>query len=662
MNPKQLDLTLLDSFVKCTMCNSNYKQPKFLTCLHTFCGSCIKPDSKHEYTCPLCKSVTGIPKEGIDKLPTNELSDILSKLSTIKDSAILQNPKSPLKNNENVTGPPNHAPPLPPPLCQDCLLDEPDIATQYCTQCNFVMCKIDAKAHKRHCSSHKLISTQEIITMDLPSLLSLSSTPSCSYHPTELATSYCNSCQTVLCEACVPPHQRCESIRNISEALGEAHNTLSSFQKQAKLQSEDLARILECLPEKIQNIENVRNTKKFHIESMFDGLVQILEKRKQILVEKIDSFYEAEIDRLNKVEIDLQLNVNSLSNLSTTCTLHCNSQLSSSITSLLPCLENRLRQIIEFATQNGSLSENEPELDAIIDSHTSYLLENVGRIVFKKIPQPEVTITAASLGLTKFKPCCMAVSKENNNILVYDGCNRSVRRLDARGDLIKTFSVRRGAEELLIINSMAISNSFIFLLIQNQNTVRVFSPSGQHFQDLGDDASKDRKFNFGGFGGLATSKDGNLFIADYHNHRVHLYSDDLYFKQMIGAQSEEVGSLKFPVDVAVSNDGQLVILHMGNPCINIYDLYGNFLATFASFTEDQEFISPLKIVVSNSGEILLNNTETIALFTKDKVCLTKIIRNGKDQPSDIVSRDDNIIMVCDKLNSIIQVFQLSSFL
>ena len=160
---KKVDLiALLDSFVKCTMCNSNYKEPKFLTCLHTFCGSCIRPDGAQEYTCPICKSITHIPKEGVAKLLTNELSDILSKLSAIKDSAISQIPQSPLKNNENEVGLPSDPPPLPPPLCHDCLLDEPELATLYCTQCNIAMCKIDAKAHRRHCSSHKLISTQEV--------------------------------------------------------------------------------------------------------------------------------------------------------------------------------------------------------------------------------------------------------------------------------------------------------------------------------------------------------------------------------------------------------------------------------------------------------------------------------------------------------------------
>ena len=498
--------------------------------------------------------------------------------------------------------------------------------------------------------------------MDLKSLLSLSSIPTCSYHPKELATSFCNSCQTVLCEACIPPHNRCESLRNISEALREAHNTMSTFEKQAKIKSEQLTEILQSIPEKIQAIENVRNAKKFHIESMFDGLVQILEKRKQLLVEKIDTFYEGEINGLNRVEVDLKLNVSSLENLATTCQLHCNSQLSSSMTSLLPYLEGRLNQVTEFATKNAVNSENKPELEAIIDSHTTYLLEHLGRIVYRKVPQPDVTITAESLGLTKFKPCCVAVSNENNNILVYDGCNRSVRRLGPKGGLVKTFSVRRAPEELLVINSMAVSNSFIYLLIQNHNSVRVFSPSGQHFQDLGEDGNKEKKFNFGCYGGLATSKEGHLFIADYKNHRLHLYSDDLYFKQMIGASTEEVGSLKFPIDVAVGNDGQLIVLHMGNPCVNIYDLKGNFLATFGSFTEDQEFISPLKIAVCSTGEIVLNNAESIALFSKDKVCLIKLGKNGKDQPSDIATRDNNVVMVCDKLNSIIQVFQLNLFI
>lgn len=54
------------------------RDPRMLNCQHTYCLQCLRClESEKKIFCPLCKKVTVIPKDGIDKLPTNLLMNSL---------------------------------------------------------------------------------------------------------------------------------------------------------------------------------------------------------------------------------------------------------------------------------------------------------------------------------------------------------------------------------------------------------------------------------------------------------------------------------------------------------------------------------------------------------------------------------------------------------
>ena len=82
---------IYDEFLVCKICLEAYRNPKSLTCLHTFCEECIenhiasestykKYSDYREFTCPLCRKRTQLSVGGVKKLADNFLVSSLSEL------------------------------------------------------------------------------------------------------------------------------------------------------------------------------------------------------------------------------------------------------------------------------------------------------------------------------------------------------------------------------------------------------------------------------------------------------------------------------------------------------------------------------------------------------------------------------------------------------
>ncbi|XP_078282070.1 RING finger protein 225-like isoform X2 [Rhinoraja longicauda] len=76
-----------DCDLECAICFSNYnnvfRAPKQLACSHTFCLECLarmnmKAQVAEAIQCPICRSLTRVPKDGLPKLGNN--SSVLSCL------------------------------------------------------------------------------------------------------------------------------------------------------------------------------------------------------------------------------------------------------------------------------------------------------------------------------------------------------------------------------------------------------------------------------------------------------------------------------------------------------------------------------------------------------------------------------------------------------
>src|SRR5690349_3924361 len=64
------------AILECSLCLFEFRKPKCLPCIHTFCLDCLQKykdtkDSEDELSCPLCREVFTIPPQGLSGLRDN---------------------------------------------------------------------------------------------------------------------------------------------------------------------------------------------------------------------------------------------------------------------------------------------------------------------------------------------------------------------------------------------------------------------------------------------------------------------------------------------------------------------------------------------------------------------------------------------------------------
>jgi len=74
----------------------------------------------------------------------------------------------------------------------------------------------------------------------------------------------------------------------------------------------------------------------------------------------------------------------------------------------------------------------------------------------------------------------------------------------------------------------------------------------------------------GGPGGVAFDSEGNLFVADFGNHRVQVlrYSDGTHLRT-IGSEGAGAGQFQYPSGVAFDAAGHIVVVECGNQCVQV---------------------------------------------------------------------------------------------
>ena len=169
----------IEDLLTCSLCLELFKEPKTLTCLHSYCKDClnemiIKTKKYDSIPCPLCRDETEIPESGIEGLPTNFFIKNLLEVAELKSK------------NESLT-------------CSNC--DDGLKAIVRCVECDEFFCQECLDAHNR------LKRYQEHKVVELKMLLSPTSAKQ--FHPAMkclnhdlICNFYCRTCKMLVCRDC----------------------------------------------------------------------------------------------------------------------------------------------------------------------------------------------------------------------------------------------------------------------------------------------------------------------------------------------------------------------------------------------------------------------------------------------------------------------------
>lgn len=306
-----------DEFLVCPMCHQQYKGPKLLPCLHSFCRSCLtenlekttgknlRPEvngnsednavSKNSklYNCPVCKADIhiSIPSGNNN---TEQWADLFP------DNNFIQNM---VEKIEMFTEKKN---------CESCTRDDDEdqaTAEVWCQTCRVAFCDACIKAHNiiKACREHQVMPLNNMRQDPIQSIKENKKEISCPYHREKIIEYYCVDCHVTICSSCVAmQHRRCEIVETIREAVQKLTPERDYITKDLELQSNVLD---EWEKEHVRELSDLKTNKENLIKEMAGlrkKVNEVLLNLENKLVDTLDQKHKDTIvevnDRLKDVE------------------------------------------------------------------------------------------------------------------------------------------------------------------------------------------------------------------------------------------------------------------------------------------------------------------------------------------------------------------------
>ncbi|XP_019859746.1 PREDICTED: tripartite motif-containing protein 45-like [Amphimedon queenslandica] len=258
----------------CTICQDTYSDPRVLPCLHSFCKGCLSKlaSISTSIKCPLCRNEHTLSPKGVDELlPNTQLARKVETLSTTTEK---------LK-------------------CDQCESDETDVVS-FCSYCESYLCKSCDGAHKKMLAfkSHELVLPK--LAKKNPKVKSFM----CPKHTSEALSVYCAICKSVICRDCAIYNHNGHRFEPAMDVSDKIKRFLVSDSKQLKTKLETFHSHAEEVAKIEKHVTVYPDEMKSFITSQFEELHKLLDKRKEVLLQQVDTQYN-DFSKLLWIEKDI---------------------------------------------------------------------------------------------------------------------------------------------------------------------------------------------------------------------------------------------------------------------------------------------------------------------------------------------------------------------
>ncbi|KAL3890136.1 hypothetical protein ACJMK2_002429, partial [Sinanodonta woodiana] len=182
---------------ECSICMDSFKNPKLISCHHSFCCKCLEDYVQvnlHNgcFNCPICRTSIHLPESGISGFQTNFYIDTDTKENFPCE----------------ICGPKNVAS----SRCLDC-------EENLCQSCCFVHEKSKATRH------HKI---SDLVTLDPEMKGKIRQRVFCDQHPEEEIKLVCRDCKVPICFMCKAVQHDTHPTKALADAAAEVKMTLDT--------------------------------------------------------------------------------------------------------------------------------------------------------------------------------------------------------------------------------------------------------------------------------------------------------------------------------------------------------------------------------------------------------------------------------------------------
>ncbi|XP_071790171.1 uncharacterized protein [Asterias amurensis] len=273
--------------LECAVCADNFKNPKVLDCLHTFCLKCLRemrirqdPENK-KLICPICRKETHLEKIEIDDLPHNFTLDALVDELYVHQKLLGTTPS-------RVT-------------CQSCE-EEDQTAVSRCMDCDHFLCQDCHRAHGRLAAlrSHTTYTLDQFRSGEIVYKSKLREhIPKCQKHLDQSLSIYCNTCEQMTCTTCSVLNHGQHALVGIPEAYDSFKQQVTDLVSKVKnniKELQDAKDTANMLQKKLDT--SFAETKK-KISQKADDVVAKIKEEQQKLTQETEKIYKERSETIN---------------------------------------------------------------------------------------------------------------------------------------------------------------------------------------------------------------------------------------------------------------------------------------------------------------------------------------------------------------------------
>ena len=213
-------------------------------------------------------------------------------------------------------------------------------------------------------------------------------------------------------------------------------------------------------------------------------------------------------------------------------------------------------------------------------------------------------------------PRCVAIDENTNHIYVTELDPARVSVFSESGEFLNTFTHEHMKQPYGIaihLNNVYITDVGVHGVFQFkiESDMRLVAR-------LGGKGSEDGKFNLPRQ--LTVSANGDVFVADYHNHRIQILDENLYHQRSI-----KHDSMQYPRDVKLTND-QMFVLTNSSPCVHEFSIAGEKIRSFITQGQGMQVTRACCFCLDALKNLIISDAldRSVKIFSPDGTLLHSI--------------------------------------
>ncbi len=693
------DLKTLKAQITCKVCQSQYRSPKTLPCLHSFCLACLKKisttsDSCTRVQCPECSKVIQIQSTDFSDAP-----DAFQLNRRIELYTFL------MKVNGKLEA-----------KCEKCS-NKSVRATSFCPECSKFICDLCVTIHRSwsEFSSHAVISLVALRGSYKKHIPEKVDQVSCMIHSKE-CTFYCESCEELICHECIVKGHRDHQYHLAAESASNHKARMKNKLEQVHDIPDQLEQAIAKANEICDDFSGEGEMVAHEINAQFDELEAVIATRRKALLEEIHGMVESKVKLLS----DQRTGFESVKAKVTTCIDFVMQTVASEHISEFFVLESkmasRIAEVNNEFTRLDLVPVEDPEAHFSFPEELARNLETAGSVsegsflyagtssskafvvnevvtfyialssaYYKTKANPMKEIKAEILSLRDGSVCPASIAVSGSGFAKLQ-CSFSERgryaisiTVEGRhiGGSPRTFYVQPPSTQFQVpVKTIGKLNSPKGLAVNGKNQI-VVSEENRHALSIYNKKGK-KVLSFGSFGsddaqfshpmGVAVDQSECIYVADTKNNRIQKFDSDGNLLASFTGEKTPAGCLHGPTGVKLNKEDNLFIVDRGNSRIVVLNTSLEFQYEFGSpGSELGQLADPWDIAFDDEGLSYVTDTKQhcIQIFTQTGSFRGKISSHGTqksrlNRPSGIAVDRFGKIYVCEFGNHRVSIFHICS--